>query len=134
MAPAKTEDQTRPTLKVKRMTTEEEISRNQDELDEARQDLRDTLTEVNAKVERAGRDLRPEHLVESHPVAACCVAGALGFLLGANVKSRGIGPVIIGAVLSFALSIRSSREGGGLQAGIGATLETQVSNAVARSN
>ena len=30
-------------LTVKDMTTEEEISRNQDELDEARQDLRDTL-------------------------------------------------------------------------------------------
>jgi hypothetical protein len=95
------------------MTTEEEISKNQDELDEARQDLRDTLTEVNAKVERAGRDLRPEHFVESYPVAACCAAGALGFLLGANVKSRGTGPIIVGAVLGFALSMRSSPEGGG---------------------
>jgi len=95
------------------MTTEEEISRNQDELDEARQDLRDTLTEVNAKVERAEQDFRPDHLVESHPVAACCMAGALGFLLGANVKSRGTGPIIVGAVLGFALSMRSSRQGGG---------------------
>ena len=85
--------------------------------DEARQDLRDTLTEVNAKVERAERNLRPEHLVESYPVAACCVAGALGFLLGANVKSRGTGPIIVGAVLGFALSMRSSHEGGGRNGG-----------------
>ena len=95
------------------MTTEEEISKNQDELDEARQDLRDTLTEVNAKVERAGQDLRPDHLVESHPVAACCMAGALGFILGTKVKSRGTGAIVVAAVLGFALSIRSSREGRG---------------------
>ena len=95
------------------MTTEEEIARNQDERAEALQDLRDTLTAVNAKVERAGGDLRPVHLVESHPVAACLVAGALGFLLGANVESRGTGPIMIAAVLGFALSIRSSREGSG---------------------
>lgn len=95
------------------MTTEEQISKNQDERDEARQDLRDTLSEVNAKVERAGADLRPDHLVESYPVAACLVAGALGFLLGANVKSRATGPIMIGALLGFALSIRSSREGSG---------------------
>jgi hypothetical protein len=96
---------------AKDMTTEEQISKNQDERDEARQNLRDTLTEVNAKVERAGSDLRPEHLVESHPVAACFAAGALGFLLGANVKHHGTGPIMIAALLGFVLSIRSSREG-----------------------
>src|ERR1700732_4917905 len=100
-------------MALKDMTTEEQISKNQDERDEARQDLRDTLTEVNAKVERAGADLRPMHLVESHSIAACCVAGAVGFLLGANVKSRGTGPIMIGALLGFVLSIRSSREGSG---------------------
>ena len=95
------------------MTTEEEISKNQDERDEARQDLRDTLTEVNAKVERAGGDLRPEHLVERHPVAASLVAGALGFLIGSTINNRVTGPIMIAAVLGFALSIRSSREGSG---------------------
>ncbi len=93
------------------MTTEEQISRNQDERDEARQDLRDTLNEVNAKVEQAGGDLRPGHLVASHPIAACLVAGALGVLLGANIKSRATGPIMIATLLGFALSIRSSREG-----------------------
>ena len=52
----KTEDRTGPALKVKYVTTEEEISKQQDELNEARQDLRDTLTEVNAKAaSTAGR-------------------------------------------------------------------------------
>jgi len=95
------------------MATEEQkeqISKNQDERDGARQDLRDTLTEVNAKVERAGGDLRPDHLIESHPVAASLVAGALGFLNGSTLDSRGTGPIMIAAVLGFALSIRSSRD------------------------
>jgi len=94
------------------MTTEEQISKSQDERDEARQDLRDTLTEVNAKVERAESDLRPDHLLENHAVAASLVAGALGFLIGSTINSRATGPIMIAAVLGFALSIRSSREAG----------------------
>jgi hypothetical protein len=38
------------------------------------------------------------------------VAGALGFLIGSTIKSRGTGPVIIAAVLGLAVSIRASRE------------------------
>jgi hypothetical protein len=98
---------------VEDMTTEEEISQIQDERDGARQNLRDTLTEVNAKVERAEADLRPDHLVESHPVAACLVAGALGFLLGAKISNHGTGPIILVALLGFALSRRSSNDGSG---------------------
>src|ERR1700719_334931 len=92
------------------MTTAEQISRNQDERDEARQDLRDTLAEVNAKVERVEDDLRPAHLIEGHPIAACLVAGALGVLFGTNVKSRGTGPIMVATLLGVALSIRSSRQ------------------------
>ena len=95
-------------MAVADMTTEEQICKNQDERDEARQNLRDTLTEVNAKVERAGGDLRPEHIIRSHPAAAILVAGALGFVLGSTVRNRGSGPLIIAAVLGLALSMRSS--------------------------
>ncbi len=92
------------------MTTEEQISRNEDERDEARQSLRDTLTEVNAKVERAGDELRPIHIVESNPVAASLAAATLGFLVGSTVTNRTTGVIMIAAVLGFALSIRSSNE------------------------
>jgi hypothetical protein len=92
------------------MTTEEQISRNQDERDEARQNLRDTLTEVNAKVERAGEDLRPDQLVRSHPVAASLLAAGFGFLLGSTVKHRGPGPIMIAAVLGLALSMRRTSQ------------------------
>jgi hypothetical protein len=92
------------------MTSQEEISRNQDERDDARQDLRDTLNEVNAKLERAGSEFRPDHLIEAHPVGACLMAGTLGFLLGSSISSRVTGPAMIAALLGFALSRRSSSE------------------------
>jgi hypothetical protein len=78
---ATTEDGTAKTPAVEDMTTEEQISKDQNERDEARQNLRETLTEVNKKVEGAGEDFHPDHLIESHPVGASLVAGALGFWL-----------------------------------------------------
>jgi len=91
------------------MTTEEQIAKDQDERNQARQHLRETLTEVNAKVERVVNDLRPPHLVGSHPVAASLIAGALGFLIGSSVDGRRTGAIMIAAALGVALSIRSSR-------------------------
>jgi hypothetical protein len=92
------------------MTREEQISRIQDERDDARQDLqddlRDALTEVNAKVGRAEDDLRPDRMIENHAVGAALIAGALGFLLGSSSKSGGVGPVVIAALFGFALSRR----------------------------
>jgi hypothetical protein len=92
------------------MTSQEEISRNQDERDDARQGLRDTLSEVNAKLERAGNEFRPDHLIEGHAVGACLMAGALGFLLGSSINSRVTGPAMIAALLGFAVSRRSASE------------------------
>ncbi len=86
------------------MTAQEQISAIQIERDDARQNLRDTLTEVNDKVGRAEDELRPDHVIESHPVGASLIAGALGFLFGSIVNSRGAGPVVIAAMLGFAVS------------------------------
>ncbi len=99
------------------MTSQEEISKNDVERNEARQNLRDTLTEVNAKLERAESDLRPDHLIESHPVGVSLMAGALGFLLGSSINNRATGPVMIAALLGFALSRRASGEWGGRNGG-----------------
>ena len=92
------------------MTTEEQISAIQIERDDARQDLRDTLTEVNEKVERVEDEMRPDHVIESHPVGASLIAGALGFLFGSIVNSRGAGPVVIAALIGFAISKHASND------------------------
>src|SRR5260370_14174741 len=97
-------------MPVRDRTSKEEIYRNQDEGDEARQGLRDTLSEVNAKRERAGNEFRPDHLIEGHAVGACLMVGALGFLLGSSINSRVTGPAMIAALLGFALSRRSASE------------------------
>ena len=86
------------------MTTQEQISAIQTERDDARQNLRDTLTEVNDKVERTEDEMRPDHVIESHPVGASLMAGALGFLFGSIVNSRGAGPIVIAALLGVAIS------------------------------
>jgi hypothetical protein len=92
------------------MTTEEQISAIQIERNDARQNLRDTLNEVNDKVGRAEDQLRPDRIIESHPVEASLVAGALGFLFGSMVNSRGAGPIVIAALLGFAVSKRGSSD------------------------
>ena len=48
--------------------------------------------------------MRPDHVIESHPVGASLMAGALGFLFGSIVNNRGAGPVVIAALLGFAIS------------------------------
>jgi hypothetical protein len=90
------------------MTNEEQTSAIQTERDDARQDLRDTLTDVNEKVGRVEDEMRPDRVIESHPVGASLIAGAMGFLFGSIVNSRGAGPVVIAALLGFALSKRGS--------------------------
>jgi hypothetical protein len=90
------------------MTNEEQISAIQTERDDARQDLRDTLTDVNEKVGRVEDEMRPDRVIEGHAVGASLIAGAMGFLFGSIVNSRGAGPVVIAALLGFALSKRGS--------------------------
>jgi len=92
------------------MTTQEQISAIQTERDDARQDLRDTLTEVNDKVGRTEDEMRPDHIIESHPVGASLIAGALGFLFGSIVTSRGAGPIVIAALLGVAISRHRSND------------------------
>lgn len=89
-------------------TTHEAISNDHVERTEARQDLRNTLAEVSVRIERAESDLRPDHIIEAHAVGASIVACALGFFLGSKMDSWLTGPVIAGALFSFALVRRSA--------------------------
>jgi hypothetical protein len=92
------------------MTTEEQISAIQIERDDARRNLRDTLADVNEKVEQAEGEMRPDHVIESHPVGASLIAGALGFVFGSIVNSRGAGPIVIAALLGVAIARHGSSD------------------------
>lgn len=92
------------------MTTEEQISAIQDERDDARQGLRDSLNEVNAKVGRAENDLRPDRMIENHSAGAALIAGGIGFLIGSAIDNQSTGPIMIAALLGFALSRRGSKD------------------------
>lgn len=95
------------------MSTEEQISKIQDERDEARQDLRDTLTEFGAKAEHLEEELRPDHLIGSSPIGASCLAAALGFVVGSRAHPSAVGPAIILALLGYAISRSFSEHGSG---------------------
>src|ERR1700675_3532628 len=107
-SPAHSSEQLAPTVEIRvdLMTTEENNSRLETERADARQDLQDTLSEVNAKLSNAEDGLRPDRLVESHPVGAALIAGALGFVFGSTSTNRVSGPMIIAALVGFALSKR----------------------------
>jgi hypothetical protein len=83
---------------------EEQVCKIENELNGARRDLRDTMSAVSAKIEHAEGELHPDRLVERYPVGASCLAGALGYLVGSNAKNRIVGPVILFALLGYAIS------------------------------
>jgi hypothetical protein len=95
------------------MTTEERISKTEDELDEARQHLHDTMVQVEEKFERTGSAFHPDNLIRTYPVSASCIAGVLGFLIGSKsspVLGRGMMLGLLGYALWQGLSEDGSRK------------------------
>ena len=92
------------------MTTAQQISAFQDERDDARQDLRDAITLVNAKVGRTEDSLSPERMLANHSAGAAMLAAAIGFLIGSTTNNQGAGPVMIAALFGFALSRRDPED------------------------
>jgi F0F1-type ATP synthase assembly protein I len=93
------------------MTAQEEVSKIEAELEEAQHDLRESLTEASAKAEHQEGMPRPDRLVESYPIEATCVAGALGFVIGSMLHRSPVGPAIFVSLLGFAISRRFSNDG-----------------------
>jgi hypothetical protein len=85
------------------MAAQEEISIVEAELDDAQHALRETLTEVRSKAEHQERALRPDRLITSHPVEASCLAGTLGFVIGSRARPSVVGPVVMAALLGYAI-------------------------------
>jgi hypothetical protein len=80
------------------------------ELEEARHDLREALEEVNHKVELVEARLRPQAIMRSNPFALPIVAGFLGFFVGSDRKPRPLRWVAMGALLGAALA--AAHQGG----------------------
>ncbi len=89
------------------MTTEERIAKKEDELDDARRDLRGTMNEVDEKLERTELAFHPDQIIRTYPVSASCLAGALGFLVGSKanpVLGRGMMLALLGYAIWRGLS------------------------------
>jgi len=93
------------------MNAAEKESQLEQQRDQARQDLHDTLAEVGAKLESVEDNLRPVHLIENHAMGASLIAGALGFIFGSTSETPIAGAVIAAALFGFALSRRSAAHG-----------------------
>jgi hypothetical protein len=82
-----------------------------DELDDAKEDLRDALHQLNGRVEDGVARLRPDRGIRKHPVSTACVAGALGFALGADSgEVTMIGLFVLAAATLVALRDRGADE------------------------
>ena len=86
----------------------EEITKIENDLEQARQDLHQTMVEVNQKVEEVGTRLQPDSIVRRNPVAAACVAGALGLLAGSRDKIPILAALILGGAV--AVVFKSSQQ------------------------
>lgn len=74
-----------------------------DEIDDAKQDLRDALHQVNDRVEEGVARLRPDRGIRKHPITTACLAGALGFALGSDSgKVAIIGLLLLGGAIVLA--------------------------------
>jgi len=98
------------------MTTDERIAEKEDQLDDARQDLQDTMTQVDEKLERTGLAIQPGQLIRTYPVTATSLAGAVGFLVGSKANPV-LGRGMMLALLGYAMWRGWSEDGDGEDAG-----------------
>lgn len=70
------------------------------EIEDAKEDLRDALHEMNNRVEEGVARLRPDRGIRKHPVTSACIAGALGFALGSDSGEVAlIGLLLLGSAI-----------------------------------
>ena len=73
-----------------------------DEIDDAKEDLRDALHQIDDRVEERVSRLRPDRGIRKRPLTTACIAGALGFALGSeSAEAAMIGLLLLGAVAMF---------------------------------
>jgi len=91
-----------------------EVATIEDDLAQARQDLHQTLEQVNQKVAAVGTRLtRPRNLLRAKPVLTIGLAAAAGFAFGSS-RNRGekFGAFAIGLIVGIAFRDRPLSESG----------------------
>ena len=81
-----------------------------DEINDAKDDLRETLHEIDRRVEKGVAKFRPDRGIRKHPMTSACIAAALGFTLGSDSGEAAIiGMLLLGTavILTRAESQRS---------------------------
>jgi hypothetical protein len=72
------------------------------EIEDAKEDLRDALHEINDRVEEGVARLRPDRGIRRHPVTSVAIAGAMGFALGADSGGVAlIGLLLLGGAIAL---------------------------------
>jgi hypothetical protein len=75
------------------------------ELEQAERDLRETLEQVNHKVEEIEERLQPRAIMRNNPVVLPLAAGLLGFFVGNGRQARPLRWIVIGALIGAALAV-----------------------------
>jgi hypothetical protein len=81
------------------------------EIEDATEDLRDALHQVNNRVEEGVARLRPDRGIRRHPITSACLAGALGFALGSDsAEVAMVGLLVLGTVIVLSKEHKKSDE------------------------
>jgi hypothetical protein len=86
------------------------------ELEQARDDLRDTLEQVHHKVDEAEARLRPREILRRNPVTLALLAGVIGFLAGSDRQSRLLRSLAIAGLLGASLAAANEASDNGSNA------------------
>ncbi|HKV54311.1 MAG TPA: hypothetical protein VJN94_06680 [Candidatus Binataceae bacterium] len=81
------------------MSVQDEIPRIDDELEEARRALQNTVSQVSQKFKSVEDRLNPERMLERYAWPASCVAAVVGFIMGSNGMRSTAEAVIAGSLL-----------------------------------
>jgi hypothetical protein len=94
------------------MNMTDEVAKIENDLDQARTELHQTLEQVNQKVEAVGRWLiQPDSVLRRYPLLSISLAGAVGFATGsASNRSRMFGAFATGLLAGF-ITKRPSSQG-----------------------
>jgi len=96
------------------MVPADEISKLQDQLAEAETDLRQSLSEINHRVEAV--DIRPrlERVIKEHPLASASLAVAAGAAAGSRASRLSVvGALALGVLFGLELGALRPEDKGG---------------------